>query len=85
MRFRRALFAAFFLIAAPALAYQMSAWVVTWDQRSADSMRKFGSSVDEANPVWFTLATDGSIVTASEADNYRWRAAVSGTEVTRLA
>lgn len=64
-----------------AWAYRMTAWVVTWDPASAESMRRYGSSIEETNPVWFVLSEAGEIVPRPEADDYRFRAALSGTHV----
>src|SRR5688572_7001749 len=69
-------------VASPASAYRMSTWVVPWDDRSAESVRRNASALDETNPVWFTLSESGDIVPMSAADDYVWRSALSGTHVT---
>lgn len=70
------------LLGMPASAYRMSTWVVPWDERSAETIRRVGSTLDETNPVWFTLSESGDIVPMPQADDYNWRAALTGTHVT---
>lgn len=44
-------------------------------------MQQHAGSIDESNPVWYNLASDGSIVRNWNAESATWRAAMSGTEL----
>lgn len=44
-------------------------------------MQQHAGSIDESNPGWYNLASDGSIVRNWNAESADWRAAMSGTEM----
>ena len=67
---RRFVVAAFLLaLAMPAFAYRFSAWIPTWDPAALDTMQRNAGNLDEANPSWYTIAADGSIVKNWNAEN----------------
>lgn len=70
------------IAAVPALAsYRISVWVAPWDQGSLSSMQLNASNVDESNPVWYSLESDGRIKANWNAENATWRAAMTGTDL----
>jgi spore germination protein YaaH len=62
-------------------AYRISAWVPPWDGNALNSMQTNGSSVNESNPVWYSMNADGSIAKNWNAENNSWRAAMITTSI----
>jgi spore germination protein len=57
-------------------AYRTSVWVAPWQAASGAAVIENQSSVSEANPVWYSLGADGSIVPAAQADDSALRKAL---------
>ncbi len=62
-------------------AYRMSVWVPAWDARALASMHTNAGKLDEANPVWYEAAADGSITKVWNAEAPDMRAALTGVEL----
>jgi spore germination protein YaaH len=73
------LVAALLGLAAPGFAYRITVWVPAWDANALPIMQTQAGKVDESNPGWYTLASDGSITANWGADDPSLRAAMSGT------
>ncbi len=70
-----------FLLASPAFAYRISAWIPPWDQGALQSIQMNGGAVNESNPVWYSWNADGTIAKNWNAENPTWRAAMAGSAV----
>ena len=70
-----------FAFAAPAHAYRMSIWVPAWDTKALASMQTNGGKVDETNPTWYQIATDGTFTKSYNAESADFRAAFTGTDI----
>jgi spore germination protein YaaH len=67
---------------APALfAYRTAAWIPPWDNASLTSIQLHAGSLDESNPVWYSLTSSGAIVANWNAENPTWIAAMTGTRI----
>lgn len=74
-----ALFALFTTL--PAFGFELSGWIPAWDKAALESLQLHGATLDESNPVWYTLEADGSIRPVWNAANPSWRAAMSGSRI----
>lgn len=68
-----------FVLALPAFGWRTSAWVPAWDANAVTLMQAHGGKLDEANPGWYTMAANGSIVKNWNAEDPAMRAALTGT------
>ena len=75
----RIVLASLFLLASPAYAVRMSAWVPAWDSNAIPIMGQHAGDLDESNPGWYTAGADGSVLKNGDAEDPRLRAALSGT------
>lgn len=73
------LFVLLLTAAAPAYAWRMSAWVPAWDSNALPIMQTRAGALDEANPGWYTVGIDGSVVKNWGAEDPSMRAALTGT------
>jgi len=81
MRLRAALAVLFAAAGVAAQAgYRNSVWIPTWGTGVA-SMQANAGAVQESNPVWYALNSDGSIALKSGAENATARAAMVGTQI----
>lgn len=82
MRLRSFLLAsAFLLLSTTSYAYRIAAWIPPWDSAALTSIQLHAGSLDESNPVWYSLSTSGSIVVSWNGENPTWLAAMTGTQV----
>lgn len=75
----RVLCAVLFLLPASLHAWRMSAWIPSWDGNALAIMQTRAGNLSEANPVWYTIARDGSVVKTWNAEDPAMRAALTGT------
>lgn len=69
------------LVSTNSYAYRIAAWIPPWDAASLTSIQLHAGSLDESNPVWYSMASDGSIVANWNAENPTWIAAMTGTQI----
>lgn len=82
MRLRSAVVVIFIVLSAPALfAYRTAAWIPPWDNASLTSIQLHAGSLDESNPVWYSMTSTGAIVANWNAENPTWIAAMTGTRI----
>lgn len=67
------------VVAVPAQAWRMSAWVPAWDSKAVTLMQSHGGKLDEANPGWYAMDASGTIVKNWNAEDPAMRAALTGT------
>lgn len=73
-------FAAMLLVlAVPAHAWRMSAWVPSWDSKAVTIMQTNAGRLDETNPGWYSMDASGAIVKNYKAEDPTMRAALTGT------
>ena len=70
-----------FAVAIPSHAYRMSAWIPSWDAKAVASMQLNAGKLDETNPPWYQIATDGGVTKNYNAEAADLRAAVVGTDL----
>ena len=83
MRLRAAAFGILLSVAgatAHAAPYRNAVWIPTWGSSLASIQANIGA-FQESNPVWYALASDGSIALKSGAENPTVLAAMVGTDV----
>ena len=68
-------------ISTSSYAYRIAAWIPPWDAASLTSIQLHAGSLDESNPVWYSMASDGSIVLNWNGENPTWIAAMTGTQI----
>lgn len=83
MNLRSAVTTFLLLLASTPLAayYRTAAWIPPWDSAALTSIQQHAGKLDESNPVWYSLSSNGSIVTNWNAENPTWLAAMTGTRV----
>ena len=81
MKLRSLLFASAVLVSTNAFAYRTAAWIPSWDANALTSIQMHAGSLDESNPVWYSLSSNGSIVVNWNAENPTWLAAMTGTQI----
>ena len=64
-----------------AFAFRTSAWIPSSKAAALTSLQANVGTLSESNPIWYSLAADGSIVTNSNGENPVWRAAMTGTRL----
>lgn len=69
------------IVAVPAYAYRIAAWIPAWDSASLTSIQTNADKLTESNPVWYSLNADGSIAKLWNAEDPTWRSAMTGTEI----
>jgi spore germination protein YaaH len=62
-------------------AYRIAAWIPPWDPASLTTIQLHGGSLDESNPIWYSMGTDGSIVLNWNGENPTWIAAMTGSQI----
>jgi len=62
-------------------AYRIAAWIPPWDPASLTSIQLHAGSLDESNPVWYSMTSNGSIVVNWNGENPTWIAAMTGTKI----
>ena len=62
-------------------AYRIAAWIPPWDATSLTSIQQHAGSLDESNPIWYSMSTTGSIVVNWNGENPTWIAAMTGTQI----
>lgn len=62
-------------------ASRISVWVPGWDKAALTSLQLHAGAIQEANPVWYEAAADGSISKTYNAENASWRAAMTGSVI----
>jgi spore germination protein YaaH len=62
-------------------AYRIAAWIPPWDASSLTSIQQHAGSLDESNPIWYSMSSTGSIVVNWNGENPTWVAAMSGTQI----
>jgi spore germination protein YaaH len=79
--FKRTTLFAFLCVAlcSPAFAFRNAAWIPPWDANALTSIQMNAGSLQESNPVWYSMNADGSIAKNWNAENATWRAAMTGT------
>lgn len=68
-------------IAIPSHAYRMSVWVPGWDAKALPSMQLNAAKLDEANPGWYAIGTDGGVTKSYNAEAPDMRAAITGLDI----
>lgn len=81
MRSRVALFILVAAVAVPSWSYQVSTWIPPWDPTGLTSVQSNAGSMDESNPVWYTLNSSGTIIKNWNAEDPNLRAAMTGTRI----
>ncbi|HUP64671.1 MAG TPA: glycosyl hydrolase family 18 protein [Thermoanaerobaculia bacterium] len=69
------------LATSTAHAYRLSAWVTPWSPEALPSIEMNAGNLDESNPVWYSLAANGTISPNWNAENPTWIAAMTGTAI----
>jgi len=69
------------LIATNSHAYRIAAWIPPWDQAALTSVQLHAGSLDESNPVWYSMSSSGAIVVNWNGENPTWIAAMTGTQI----
>lgn len=70
-----------FSMATSSFAYRVAAWIPPWNSAALSTIQKNGGSIQESNPVWYSLNADGSIAKNWNAEASSWRAAMTGSEL----
>jgi spore germination protein len=82
MRIRTAAaFVAALLLTTPVFAFKNAAWIPPWDGNALTSMQLYGSAIDESNPVWYSMNSNGTLAKNWNAETPSWRASMAASRM----